>query len=217
MNMHEILNGKSVFEVGGPSLLFNSWYPLFNGVSFLNLAESMKAYSPGYQGFRPPNTVDFFYGDASMQEAFDENNLTSKFDLVISSHTLEHLANPIKALMAWKTTLKSNGMIITIVPNKEMCWDRGREYTSFEHILEDYSNNTPESDMTHLHESSCMIENRSSYYSDVGTNNAARVIHHHVFSLDALSKCHEYCGFFTKGCFIAPDDKLQMIYIGAVQ
>ena len=211
MSMHEMLVGKHVLEIGGPSSLLFNWYPLFKDITFLNLSDSMGVH---HQSTAPRNTVAVLNGDASKTETFKDNNILENFDLVISSHTLEHFANPIKALSNWKTSLKKDGMIITIVPNKEMCWDRVRTYTTFEHIFDDFVNDTAESDMTHLHESSCMIESRPSYYSDVGEHNSTRVIHHHVFSIEVLVKCHEQCGFLTKSCFIDSNDRLQMIYIG---
>lgn len=203
--------GKKVLEIGGPSSLLSNWYPLFDSISFLNLPQSMGVH---HQSAAPRNTAGVFHGDASDREVFANNHLLENFDLVISSHTLEHFANPIKALFEWKSALKRGGTIVTIVPNKDMCWDNVRAYTTFDHIIDDFSNCVTESDMTHVHEASCMIQSRPSYYSDVGEFNATRVIHHHVFSVEVLTKCHEHCGFFTKSCFIDPRDKLQMIYIG---
>lgn len=206
-----MLAQKHVLEIGGPSSLLSTWYPLFKDITFLNLSDSMSVH---HQSAAPRNTLALLNGDASKEETFRNNNISENFDLVISSHTLEHFANPIKALSNWKTSIKKDGMIITIVPNKEMCWDHVRPHTTFDHIFEDFINNTEESDMTHLHESSCMIQSRPSYYSDVGEHNSTRVIHHHVFSVEVLTKCHEYCGFTTKSCFIDSVDRLQMVYIG---
>jgi len=209
-----LLKKKTVLEIGGPSSLLSDWYPLFDSVSFLNMSESMEIH---IQSFNPINTVGVFDGDASQREVFVKNNLLENFDLVISSHTLEHFANPIKALFEWKSALKKGGSIITIVPNKDMCWDKVREYTTFDHIVDDFYKDVTESDMTHVDEASCMIQCRPSYYSDVGDQNRNRVIHHHVFSVDVLSECHEYCGFSTKKCFIDSVDRLQMVYIGEKQ
>ena len=42
-----------------------------------------------------------------------------------------------------------------------------------------------------------MIEAKPSYFQDVGASNSTRIMHHHVFSAEILSLCHEYCGFST--------------------
>lgn len=207
----EVIVGKNVLEIGGPSDLLHNWYPKMLTVSFLNLPESMALH---HQGRNPPNTRTVYHGDASNAKPFIQNRILRRFNGLISSHTLEHFANPIKALCAWSTSLVDGGGIITIVPNKHECWDRVREDTTFEHMVEDFKNDTPNTDMTHLEESSCMLETRPTYYQDVGKTNATQVIHHHVFSLSTLQMCHEMAGFSTLGCFIAENDKLQMIYVG---
>jgi len=202
-NIDYLIAQKNVLEVGGPSGLIHSWYPRMNTVTFLNLPASMAVH---HQGHNPPNTVRVYNGDASDSTPFIQNKLLRQFDCVITSHTLEHFANPIKALMCWSMALKSNGGIITIVPNKNECWDRVRPYTTIEHFVDDFNKNTQENDMTHLQESSCMLETRPTYYNDVGPANETRVIHHHVFSIETLKICHEMAGFKTLNCFISDTD-----------
>jgi SAM-dependent methyltransferase len=209
--IEQYIKQKSLLEIGGPSRLLIGLYPPAKDITFLNLPSSMAVHS---QHSYPPNTIKVANGDASNERSFIDNELFGKFDLLITSHTLEHFANPIKALMLWKRCLVRGGIILNIVPNKLHCWDRNREYTTFEHILSDYETNMEENDMTHLHESSCMVETRPSYYQDVGDRNESRVIHHHVYSTEVLAKCHEYCGFKTLGSYVDNHDQLQMIYIG---
>jgi SAM-dependent methyltransferase len=216
INIDRLIAQKNILEIGGPSGLIYSWYSKMNSVSFLNYSSSMAAYHHGYTPPNPSNTAKIYDGDASDATPFIQNRLLRKFDCVITSHTLEHFANPIKALLFWSTALKNNGAIITIVPNKNECWDRARQYTTIEHLIEDFNKNTSERDMTHLEESSCMIESRPTYYKDVGSTNETRVIHHHVFSTDTLKLCHEMAGFKTLNCFISDSDKLQMVYIGEI-
>jgi SAM-dependent methyltransferase len=208
------IRGKKVLEIGGPSALLNPIYPLLNSISFLNLRESMAVHA---QGNNPPNTDSVYYGDAADEQSIIDHQLVGKFDAVISSHTLEHFANPLKALKMWGRCLSTTGYIVTIVPNKNACWDKDREYTPFEHIMSDYETDVGESDMTHLHESACMMASRPSYYQDVGESNSTRVIHHHVYSLDVLAKCHEFVGFKSLYCSILPNDDLQMVYVGCME
>lgn len=212
MNMHQlitVIENKKVLEVGGPSELLHSLYAKMESISLLNHSESKEAHS---YYMNPINTIDVYDGDAAENGIFEKYNLFEKFEVIITSHTLEHIANPIKALEIWKKCLVPEGKIITIVPNKEECWDRVREDTSNEHLLQDYLNDTLEDDMTHVHESSCMP--RPNYYEEVGESNSKRIIHHHIFSIENLKFVHEHLDFITEECYVDDNDKLQMIYIG---
>jgi SAM-dependent methyltransferase len=43
-----------------------------------------------------------------------------KFDYVFSSHCLEHLLNPIKALLHWKSRIKEGGVLFLYLPHPDM-------------------------------------------------------------------------------------------------
>ncbi len=62
-------------------------------------------------------------------------------DYVVSSHVIEHFPNPIKALMEWDRLVKGGGIIFMIVPHKERTFDKGKDCTSLEHLVEDFRNN----------------------------------------------------------------------------
>jgi ubiquinone/menaquinone biosynthesis C-methylase UbiE len=42
------------------------------------------------------------------------------YEILLSSDCLEHIANPIKALLEWKRVLKSNYLMLLILPNKKV-------------------------------------------------------------------------------------------------
>jgi hypothetical protein len=99
-----------------------------------------------------------------------------------------------------------------------MCWDRGREFVKLNHLIDDFINDTLENDMTHIHESSCMLESKPNYYDEVGNDNKFRIIHHHCFDNTSLSGLHEYNNIFkTLHCYIACNDALQLVYVGEKQ
>ena len=52
------------------------------------------------------------YSDGHTLKGFADNH----FDFIVSQHTLEHLVNPIKALMRWRELLKDRGVVIALVP-----------------------------------------------------------------------------------------------------
>lgn len=206
----EYIKGKNVLEVGGPSALLNPIYSDILALDIINHPQSSKLHVQNSSV-----THNLIPGDAT-DDVFI-SDISKKYDVVITSHTLEHIANPIKALKLWHGLLNNNGIIINILPNKDHCWDRVREFTTFEHILNDYTNNMLESDMTHLHESACMVETRPNYYNDVGTENENRIIHHHCFNTHTLKQSHEFANYKTLKCFMSEHDPLQLIYIGIKQ
>ena len=60
------------------------------------------------------------------------------YDFILSSHQLEHVANPIKALFEFRRILKKNGILILVLPNFKYNFDHKREVTTYNHILKDF-------------------------------------------------------------------------------
>jgi len=79
--------------------------------------------------------------------------------------------------------------------------DFKREYTTFEHLLHDYANNTDEADTTHFDEIlSNFDEHRhkmpvEEYKKLLLQNVANRCAHHHVFSQKLIKSALEFSGF----------------------
>lgn len=63
-------------------------------------------------------------------------------DFIVSSHVIEHFPNPIKALIEWDRLVKPGGIIFMIVPHKERTFDKEKECTLLEHLIEDFRNNS---------------------------------------------------------------------------
>lgn len=201
-------NNRTALEIGGPSRLLQNFYLKLKSIDHINNVSSMKT-------FAHINTEKNIYDCDATTKNIHLVLEGKKYNLLILSHTFEHIANPIKALKNWLDLLTEESIIINIVPDKNFCWDRNREYTTFEHILNDFNSDISENDMTHLHESSCMVETRPQYYSEVGNYNEHRIIHHHVFSKNILKQVHEFAGFNTIICDNKKDDLLQLVYIGS--
>ena len=60
---------------------------------------------------------DLIHGDANRIDAYFEPNT---FDAIHSSHCLEHMNEPIKALAGWWSILKPNGYLILVVPHEDL-------------------------------------------------------------------------------------------------
>ncbi|MBU1564590.1 MAG: class I SAM-dependent methyltransferase [Proteobacteria bacterium] len=62
----------------------------------------------------------------------------SSFDFCISNHVLEHIENPLKALMNWLRVIKPGGLLYLSVPLPNNEHDKNRQATSISHIIKDY-------------------------------------------------------------------------------
>jgi len=198
--------GRSGIEIGGPSALFETRLPLYEAIDSLdgvNFSGSTIWEGTIQEGktfnFRPNRVGRQFVSDGT---ALDQIQ-SGFYDFVLSSNCLEHIANPIKALREWKRILKPNGCLILVLPKKESNFDHRRPYTSFNHLLDDFRNNTTEDDLTHLEE----VLNLHDLSRDpkAGTveqsrvrsqnNSQIRALHHHVFDLRLIRQMLEFCEF----------------------
>jgi predicted SAM-dependent methyltransferase len=86
----------------------------------------------------------------------DASNLyfadSNEYDFVCSSHLLEHLMNPIKAIEEWKRVIKPQGIIYCAVPDKRFTFDHKRKRTTMQHILKDFYSDVSPRDETHIQE-----------------------------------------------------------------
>jgi SAM-dependent methyltransferase len=115
--------------------------------------------------------------------------VSDTYDFLLSSHTIEHLANPIGALEEWKRVLKVGATLILIVPHRDATFDHRRPITPLAHLIDDYNRSTGEDDMTHyeeivsLHDRSMDIHSGDAdYFQRRSLDNLRnRCFHHHVF------------------------------------
>ena len=141
-------------------------------------------------------------GNIFFQDAVNLDKIESeKYDFVISSNVLEHIANPLKALNEFKRVIKKDGYIVIIVPYYKYTFDYKRPVTTIEHIREDFKNSVGEDDLTALNEvleltdESSEVHNnhpnknfdKNSFEAHCKENFKNRGMHHHVFDVDLLS------------------------------
>lgn len=62
----------------------------------------------------------------------------SSQDFIIAHHVLEHADNPLQVLLNWSRLLKPQGVLMVTVPVLDRCFDRGRQLTTLEHLIEDH-------------------------------------------------------------------------------
>ena len=202
------LINKTGLEIGGPSGIFKpqGFFPVYffaKRVDVVNFSsetiwEGSIAEGLNYQYYK--NKKGYQYID----EASELNKIKkASYDFVLSSHSLEHVANPIKAILEWKRVLKQRGILILVLPNKESTFDHKRNFTTFEHLLQDYENEVHEDDSTHfeevieLHDISKDqgVKDLEEFKKRTSLNYNNRCIHHHVFSFSLIRRLLEYSGF----------------------
>ena len=118
----------------------------------------------------------------------------ASFDFLIACHLLEHVHDPIRALLAWRRVLKPGGLALCIVPDARFSFDRGRPLTSIEHLLWDFANAGTElkvlSDLGHIAE--CNLNMHRSLDVEGAVDLARRILresydtHFHVWSYESL-------------------------------
>lgn len=134
-------------------------------------------------------------GHQFLREASDLHGIAdATYDFLLSSHCLEHVANPLAALREWRRVVRPGGHIIVILPDPAHTFDHRRPLTSLDHLQTDYANRTGENDLTHLDEVLSKHDLRRDHRA--GTiqafrtrsllNAQNRCLHHHVFDLALL-------------------------------
>lgn len=95
-------------------------------------SKELKRHYPECQGIVEVNVID----NGEKLSTFADASL----DFIIANHMLEHCKNPIATIEVFLNILKSGGCIYLAIPNKLYTFDKTRELTPFEHLLDDYRN-----------------------------------------------------------------------------
>lgn len=157
-NFRSKVEGRFGLEIGGPSGAFGDTgvLPLYSHLAGLDncvfsletIWEGQRAEGPTYF-YHPGKPIGFNF----IREATDLVDIGDhQYDFVLSSHNLEHISNPLKALNEWIRVVKSGGAVIVLLPDHRLTFDHRRKPTPIEHIVEDYELGRDESDLTHLPE-----------------------------------------------------------------
>lgn len=185
-------------EIGGPSNIFKYKIPLYENCNLLEFV-NFASYTV-WEGQLSESTR-FYKNKTGKQHISEATSLPfpdRHFDYVLSSNCLEHVANPIKALKEWRRVAKKN--IILLVPRKDNSFDHKRSITSFDHLIQDFNNDTGEDDMTHLNEILSLHDldldpdagTREQFKERSLNNFKNRCLHHHVFDGNLIKKICDF-------------------------
>jgi len=200
--------GKIGIEIGGPSQVFSRRgifpvYPLAEHLDNCNFSKSTVWEDDIKQGQtfrfdrRKPVGRQYII-EATAMECLN----SGAYDFVLSSHVLEHVANPILALSEWKRLLADDGVLVLLLPDKKYTFDHRRPLTTMEHLIADFETGVRDDDLTHLPEILALHNlKRDSEAGDFEAfkkrstrNFENRCLHQHVFDADLAAKLVEYMG-----------------------
>ncbi len=185
---YSLLSGKQGLEIGGPSVVFRKscYLPIYDKVLSLDNLDFKRdtqwaSHKDSYCFHRSKPAGQMYFGEGSDLRGIPDHS----YDFLLSSHNLEHMANPIKALKEWQRVVKPGGSLVIVLPHYLHTFDRKRTPTTLQHMLKDFERSTGEDDLSHFDEvytppakpSKAADEIRELLWNNV----ANRMIHHHVF------------------------------------
>ncbi len=191
--------GEKCLEIGGPTIRAEPVIHLYQKCASCDNIQFSAAALEEMPGSLPSTytVLGRRLGVQYILEGTDLKTLADgTYDVVYSSHVIEHLANPIQALNEWKRVLKPGGTLFLIVPHKRLGFDHRRPLTSIQHLVNDFDQGVDESDITHLEEIKGLHDlqmdpcsgTRQEWTSELDRNLESRVAHHHVFDERLVEK-----------------------------
>jgi SAM-dependent methyltransferase len=201
----ESIRGRSGLEIGGPSELFRRSgllpvYPRLASVDCVQWAARTAWHTlDPTSGFVPDGAR---IGELYILEDLDLAALaSSRYDVVLSSHVVEHLANPLRAFAAWKRVTLPGGYLLMVAPHMAGTFDHRRALTPLEHLIDDFERGTGEDDLTHLdevlelHDRARDIEfDPAQRAAELRDNANTRMLHHHTFTTLSLGALLRHAG-----------------------
>lgn len=206
------VGGKKGLEIGGPSDLFRKRVPVYSAARSLdNCVFSTETI---WEGQRDDGTPFNFLRDKTgrnrVVDAVELEGIEdSEYQFVLSCHSLEHIANPIKALKNWRRV--APGYLVLVVPHCRDSFDHLRPITPLRHMIADFESNVGEDDLTHLPEVLELIDwsrvevpkhaalGSPEYMALVkkrcAENALHRSMHHHVFDERNATQLVQYSGY----------------------
>jgi SAM-dependent methyltransferase len=210
IKISKYFSNKTGIELGGPSQIFmnspGGFLPIYSSAKLIdgiNFNESTIWEGQIEKG----KTYNYIENKIGTQFIGEVSSLSSyifkKYDFVLSSHCLEHCANPLKVIYEIKKVLVDKGLLLIVLPNKEFTFDHNRKVTDIEHLINDSDDDTLESDLTHLDEilkyHDFELDRPADGYENFRNrslkNQENRCLHHHVFDLPLMIQVFQQTGF----------------------
>ncbi len=202
------VGNKYGLEIGGPSRTFGDAgeLPLYRSLAGLdNCVFSLETI---WEGKRIEGRTYIYHSKKAngfnfIREATDLYGIADQqYDFILSSHSLEHTANPIRALKEWIRVVKPGGALIVLLPDYRRTFDHRRKPTPIEHMLKDHQLGKDEKDLTHLEEilelhdlsRDLAAGTKDQFHQRSLKNFENRCLHHHVFDESNSRQLFEAAG-----------------------
>lgn len=203
-----LLRGKNGMEIGGPSQIFTSRgifpvYPIASRLDNCNFGgktvwEGDIEEGQTFQFERNKPAGRQYIVEATAMECIP----STSYDFVLSSHVLEHTANPILALSEWVRLLKDQGTLVLLLPHREGTFDHRRPVTTLRHLIEDFDAGMTEDDLTHMPEIMALHDlardpqagDPVAFRARSERNFENRCFHHHVFDTQLAVSLVDHMG-----------------------
>jgi hypothetical protein len=202
------VHGKRGLEIGGPSEMFHRMVPVYPVVRSLdNCVFSRQTIWEGTRN--DGDSFDFYPGKSGRNRVMDAVDLAgvrdAEYDFILSCHSLEHIANPIKALRNWRRVAPN--CLVLILPYYRETFDHRRSVTTLQHMIEDFERKIGEDDATHVKEVLELSDlsrlslpkgrtlDQMKELANPLENFSNRSIHHHVFDLSNSIELLNYSGY----------------------
>lgn len=200
------LEGARALELGGPSACFGSRgllpvYPVLGQVDGVQpIARTL---------WHDLDPEDGYIADGERRGALhivDDVELPhlpdGGYDVVLCSHVIEHIANPLLALAAWRRVTVPRGHLLLVAPHMAGTFDHRRALTPLSHMIEDLQARTGEDDLTHLdeflrlHDSDRNVRGVEDpdFVRELRENAHTRLLHHHTFTTASLIELLDHAG-----------------------
>lgn len=202
----EPLRGAKGLEIGGPSAVFGAAgllavYPLLRSLDGVQPSAQTHWHdldaAAGYvvDGRRRGE----LHIAADVELAFAPDGV---YDLVLCSHVLEHIANPLRALAQWRRVTVAGGHLLIVAPHLEGTFDHRRPVTALAHMRADLKAGVGEDDLTHVDEFLALHDaSRNAPWTAgpefeprIRDNASTRLMHHHTFTTLSLIDLLEHAG-----------------------
>ncbi len=83
-----------------------------------------------------PLAEPHYHGNAELLEGLPKGKT---FDFIIANHVIEHMEDPIRFLKSVAGALAPAGRALIAAPDKRFTFDRARDLTTFEHLVDDHN------------------------------------------------------------------------------
>lgn len=203
-----VVTGRRALEIGGPSAIFARdgllpIYPLLDRVDNCDFAGETVWHGAAEEGTPFVFDEQRPAGTRLVREATALHGIADgAYDVVLASHTLEHVANPLRALEEWRRVVGPAGHLVLVLPHFANTFDHRRPVTTLAHLEEDFARGTGEDDATHVREFVELCDlgrvperlTRDDLERRAREQLSTRTVHHHVFDTELVARLLDRAG-----------------------